>query len=247
MQHLDGKRYAKSPRLCWTLFPLLGKSISFVCVPSESQKIENNYKEKVSNWEVCIVRITQLSKWGPWKTTQRAAAVEVWQWLSPFPYSTVSVLTWKDARGPSSDTNVIFCDRIKDPNQMLLLKRCCTSSRKKKKKKLPVSLFQKRSWKIYENWEENSKNYSESSKTVAERKVLNTIQQLLLLEERPLPHPHTFLARKTCFLLDQLPQATLQQISWREEIFTRHLSHPQDQPSFRKMPSRVERWNLGKC
>lgn len=51
------ERGIKNPHVYVELFPHLGKSISFVCVPSESQKIMNNYKEKVSNWEVCIVRI----------------------------------------------------------------------------------------------------------------------------------------------------------------------------------------------
>lgn len=65
---------------------------------------------------------------------------------------------------------------------MLLLKRCCTSSRKKKEKKksqLPVSLFQKRSWKIYENWEESSKNYSESWKSVADWEAWNTFTSFI--------------------------------------------------------------------
>lgn len=91
---------------------------------------------------------------------QRGAATRSWQWLSSLSDSMESSLTWKRKRWFCSNVDVIFYeDRIKDLSQMLLLKRCSTSSRKKKKgekKKslLPISIFQKKSWNIYNSWEE---------------------------------------------------------------------------------------------
>lgn len=103
----------------------------------------------------------------------RGAAMRRWQWLSSLSDSTESSLTWKGKRGPRSDLDVIFYDRIKDLNQMLLLKSCSTSSRKKKSL-LPVSIFQKRSWKIYKNWEESSKSYSDLWKSMSQSERLWT-------------------------------------------------------------------------
>lgn len=70
--------------------------------------------ESQASWAVWSFPLSQFDWALPAESpikAQRAAAVEVWQWLSPFPYNAVSVLTWKDARGPCSDVNVIFCDR----------------------------------------------------------------------------------------------------------------------------------------
>lgn len=119
---------------------------------------------------------------------------------------------------------------------MLLLKRCSISSRKKKKSLLLVSIFQKRSWKIYENWEESGKSYSESWKSVSQSERLWTHFRRTGCAAWIAPccwkrclsfTPHIILTRKKnpSFLLDKWAQPALQQISRREDIFKRYPSH----------------------
>lgn len=160
----------------------------------------------------------------------RGAAVRHWQWLSSLSDSTESSLTWKGKRGPRSDLDVIFYDRIKDLNQMLLLKRCSTSSRKKIEPASSIHI----SKEILENLRELRGKQQELfrlvEKYVTEWETLNMIQEdwlscpnhSLPLEERSFlhrtHHPHQ---KKSSFLLDKWPQSALQQISRREEIFKR--------------------------